>query len=115
MLKSIPRKPGGMGTPQSGSIEPSSRPTLSFTMKALSVPELRRMATTLTAIVVETAECSTRRTWEIADCTSPGESRLRKSHRITRMVAEQIRRGLMTAEERQRPSRALDSAAESWP
>jgi PPM family protein phosphatase len=75
--------------------------------KALSVPELRRMATTLTAVVVDHG---------ILNAAHVGDCRLYLARRkqITQisqdhtMVAEQIKRGLMTAENaRDHPERSI--------
>ena len=75
--------------------------------KALSVPELRRMATTLTAVVVDRG---------ILNAAHVGDCRLYLARRkqITQisqdhtMVAEQIKRGLMTAENaRDHPERSI--------
>ena len=75
--------------------------------KALVVPELRRMATTLTAVVVEHG---TLKAAHVGDC----RIYLARRNTITQisqdhtMVAEQVKRGLMTAEKaREHPERSI--------
>jgi serine/threonine protein phosphatase PrpC len=75
--------------------------------KALLVPELRRMATTLTAVVVENGTLNAA---HVGDC----RIYVARRHAITQisqdhtMVAEQVKRGLMSAEHaRGHPERSI--------
>ncbi len=75
--------------------------------KALFVPDLRRMATTLTAVVVEHG---TLKAAHVGDC----RLYLARGERITQisqdhtLIAEQVKRGLMTAEAaRAHPERSI--------
>jgi serine/threonine protein phosphatase PrpC len=75
--------------------------------KALSIPELRRMATTMTAVVVENG---TLYAAHVGDC----RLYVARRNRITQisqdhtLVAEQVKRGLMTSEDaRAHPERSI--------
>jgi serine/threonine protein phosphatase PrpC len=75
--------------------------------KALFIPELRRMVTTLTAVVVENGTLNAS---HVGDC----RLYVARRNRITQisqdhtLVAEQVKRGLMTPEEaRQHPERSI--------
>jgi serine/threonine protein phosphatase PrpC len=75
--------------------------------KALFIPDLRRMASTLTAVVVENG---TLKAAHVGDC----RLYLARRERITQisqdhtLVAEQVKRGLMTAEDaRAHPERSI--------
>ena len=75
--------------------------------KALSVPELRRMATTLTAIVVDRGMLYAA---HVGDCRLylARRKQIAQISQDHTMVAEQIKRGLMTAENaRDHPERSI--------
>ena len=79
--------------------------------KALTVPELRRMATTMTAVAVEKGMLSA---VHIGDCRLHliRHSQISVVTKDHTMVAERVRMGLMTAARAKDSSRARDAAAQ---
>jgi PPM family protein phosphatase len=76
-------------------------------VKALSIPSLRRMATTLTAVVIENGMLHA---MHVGDC----RLYVARRNQITQisqdhtLIAEQVKRGLLTAEEaREHPERSI--------